>query len=304
MHTEPNPHTHTSSHGIHMPAPTAWPFTLALGITFLFMGIMTYWLVSVLGAVLMIFGSVGWFRNVLPEEQELEYAVTTEVFEVKTDRIGVARLPISPRHRKFLPIERYTPVAGVLGGIAGGIAMVIPAVIYGYVYQHSIWYAPNLLAAMALPNWADQSTQFLTSFHLGGFLVAIGVHAFASILMGIVYGSVLPMSPRWPILKAGFLAPLVWTGLLTIGLVALSPALLDRINWLWFILSQIAFGLVAGFVVNLHVPVRTPQFRALTFSERAGVITRGLIQEAHDMETQRKLQDEHNEEGHNKDVSE
>jgi hypothetical protein len=35
--------------------------------------------------------------------------------------------------------------------------------------------------------------------------------------------------------------------------------------------SQIAFGLVAGFVVNLHVKVRTPQFRALPFTIRAGI---------------------------------
>ena len=40
---------------------------------------------------------------------------------------------------------------------------------------------------------------------------------------------------------------------------------------MWFIVSQIAFGLVAGFVVNLHVKVRTPQFRSLPFAVRAGI---------------------------------
>jgi hypothetical protein len=35
--------------------------------------------------------------------------------------------------------------------------------------------------------------------------------------------------------------------------------------------SQIAFGLVCGYVVNLQARVRTPQFRALPFAVRAGL---------------------------------
>ncbi|MHB8390855.1 MAG: hypothetical protein ACYDBH_14960, partial [Acidobacteriaceae bacterium] len=53
-----------------------------------------------------------------------------------------------------------------------------------------------------------------------------------------------------------------------------------RIDWLWFIASQIAFGLVAGFVVNLHVRVRTPQFQARPFAERAGLISQGIEEQA------------------------
>jgi len=51
----------------------------------------------------------------------------------------------------------------------------------------------------------------------------------------------------------------------------ISPILNARIDWLWFVLSQVAFGLVCGFVVNLQVRVRTPQFQALPFSVRAGI---------------------------------
>jgi hypothetical protein len=51
----------------------------------------------------------------------------------------------------------------------------------------------------------------------------------------------------------------------------ISPILNARIDWLWFVVSQIAFGLVCGFVVNLQVKVRTPQFRALPFAVRAGL---------------------------------
>jgi hypothetical protein len=81
----------------------------------------------------------------------------------------------------------------------------------------------------------------------------------------------LPMFPRWPILTAGFIAPLLWTGLLSSVLGIVSPILNQRIDWYWFVPSQIAFGLVCGYVVNLQAKVRTPQFRALPFAVRAGL---------------------------------
>jgi flagellar biosynthesis protein FliR len=53
----------------------------------------------------------------------------------------------------------------------------------------------------------------------------------------------------------------------------LSPILNQRIHWGWFFLSQVAFGLVAGFVVNLQVKVRSAAFRSLPFAVRAGLHT-------------------------------
>jgi flagellar biosynthesis protein FliR len=79
------------------------------------------------------------------------------------------------------------------------------------------------------------------------------------------------MFPRKPILTAGFIAPFLWTSILYTGLGVISPILNERIDWLWFVLSQIAFGLVCGFVVNLQVRVRTPQFQSLPFAVRAGL---------------------------------
>jgi flagellar biosynthesis protein FliR len=81
----------------------------------------------------------------------------------------------------------------------------------------------------------------------------------------------LPMYPKKPILTAGFIAPFFWTGILYSAIGVISPILNQRIDWLWFVVSQVAFGLVAGFVVNLQVKVRTPQFRSLPFSVRAGL---------------------------------
>ncbi|MGC1363826.1 MAG: hypothetical protein WA426_21190 [Silvibacterium sp.] len=267
---------HSSSRMIHMPAPTVWPTVLALGITFLFAGLVTNWAISLLGLILVARSSVGWFQEVVPYERHVDVAVVTQVVEINSTRAQVARLFIPGLHRKILPVERYTLGAGVEGGIAGGFAMVIPASLYGLIRYHSLWYAPNLLAAVAIPNWAVKDTAFLASFHAEGLLTAGIVHLLASVLVGLLYGAILPMFPWEPIVTAGFLAPIFWTGLVYGTLEALSPILNQRIDWLWFIASQIAFGLVAGFVVNLHVPVRTYQFQSLPFSERAGLISKGM----------------------------
>ena len=149
--------------------------------------------------------------------------------------------------------------------------MIVPATLFGLIRYHSLWYAVNLLAAGGFVSWAGESNAFLAQFHLLGLLAAFGIHALTSLLVGLLYGAMLPMFPRKPILTAGFIAPFLWTGILYSALGVISPILNARIDWFWFVLSQIAFGLVCGFVVNLQVKVRTPQFRALPFAVRAGI---------------------------------
>jgi hypothetical protein len=214
---------------------------------------------------------VGWFFEVLPEEHHVYVPVHADVVEIKSTRETLARLPLDDRHRKLLPIETFSLMSGVKGGIAGGLAMIVPAGLYGLIRYHSVWYAANLLAAGGFISWAGESNEFLAQFHLTGLLAALAIHALASVLIGLLYGAMLPMFPKKPILTCGFIAPFLWTGILRSALGIISPILDQRIDWWWFIVSQIAFGLVAGFVVNLHVKVRTPQFRALPFTVRAGI---------------------------------
>jgi fructose-specific phosphotransferase system IIC component len=106
-----------------------------------------------------------------------------------------------------------------------------------------------------------------------GLLAASAIHIFTSLLVGLLYGAMLPMFPKKPILTCGFIAPFLWTGILYTSLGVLSPILNQRIHWGWFFLSQVAFGLVAGYVVNLQVKVRSEQFRSLPFAVRAGLHT-------------------------------
>lgn len=149
--------------------------------------------------------------------------------------------------------------------------MTVPAALFSLIRYHSVWYAANLLAAGGFVSWAGESDAFLAQFHLRGLLAAAAIHGLTSVLIGLLYGAMLPMFPRKPILTAGFIAPFLWTSLLYSAIGVISPILNQRIDWLWFVISQITFGLVAGYVVNLSVKVRTPQFRALPFAVRAGL---------------------------------
>jgi hypothetical protein len=218
-------------------------------------------------------GSVGWFRDVLPHEAHEAVEIVSEDVLIVSSRTMQERLPSEGdgNARKILPIQSFNIMVGVKGGIAGGIAMTIPAALFSLLKYHSIWYAMNLLAAGGFVSWAGASNAFLSEFHLQGLLAALVIHAVTSVLVGLLYGAVLPMFPRYPILTAGILVPLFFTAILYSAIGIVSPILNQRIDWFWFVISQIAFGLVCGFVVNLHTRVRTPQFRALPFAVRAGL---------------------------------
>lgn len=254
-----------------LPTPTAWPLVLSLGITLLLAGLLTSWIISALGLVLIVPATIGWFRDVLPHERHEVVPVHIKAEQISTRRVNVVRAALHEDHRKVQSYETYTIMAGVKGGIAGGLAMIVPAALYGLIRYHSVWYAVNLLAAGGFVSWGNASEAFLSSFHLQGLLAASVIHIVTSLLVGLLYGAMLPMFPWKPIFTAGFVAPFLWTGILYSALGVISPILDQRIDWPWFIVSQIAFGLVCGFVVNLQVRVRTSQFQSLPFSIRAGL---------------------------------
>ena len=93
-------------------------------------------------------------------------------------------------------------------------------------------------------------------------------------LVGLLFSATLPMFPRRPILLGGVIAPIFWSGLLHSILEALDPVLNHRIDWVWFVISQIGFGLVAGTVVSRQGRIRTWQY--LPFAVRAGIETSGV----------------------------
>jgi hypothetical protein len=258
---------------IEIPAPTAWPVVLAVGLSLTFAGLVTGPSISWLGAVIAFAGAYGWFRNVLPFEAHETVAVLEEPPIVTTARREVARVTVTQApHRAFLPIEIYPVSAGIKGGLAGGVVMACLAVLYGVASGHGIWYPINLLAAGFLPE--SVGTEQLETFHLSVFLIASAIHLLASLLVGLFYGAVLPMLPRRPVLLGGIIAPMFWSGLLYCVLDIVNPMLNQRIDWLWFVLSQIGFGVVAGIIVARQERVAIAQ--RLPFEIRMGLEKTGL----------------------------
>jgi hypothetical protein len=270
---------------VKLPAPTSWPIVLAFGVALLLGGLATSPSVTALGAILAVTACVGWFRDVLPEEKEETVVAKAEIPVVSSPRCEVERLEMAPElTRALLPLETYPASAGVKGGLAGSVAMAVLASLYGILKQHSIWYPINLLAATVYGQSMQFKTASLHAFHLDSFLIATLIHLITSLLVGLLYGAMLPMFPRHPILLGGIVAPILWTGLLRSILDVLNPLMNARIDWWWFIASQFAFGIVAGLIVARQHRVQTRQF--VPFLMRAGIEAPGMMEEKRGKDSQ------------------
>ena len=261
---------------IEVPAATMWPLVLASGFTLMFTGLVTGAPISVLGAMLALAGCVGWFREVFPREHEEVLFISSEELSATTSRRVIERLPLAEEQvRGWLPLETYPISAGVKGGLAGSVAMAALACIYGVATAGSIWYPINLLAAAVYGQSLKLGPAQLNAFHADSFAMALILHGLVSTLVGLLYGAMLPMFARRPVLLGGLIAPALWSGLLYSILGILNPLLESHIDWFWFVVSQMAFGIVAGMVVMRQS--RAPTRENLPFLLRAGIDAPGIM---------------------------
>jgi hypothetical protein len=261
---------------VPLPVPSAWPALLALGITLVMAGLVSSPILSLVGALFSAAGCVGWFLQVLPRDRHENVRVEGKPVSIPASsrtvaRIAAARAP----HRARLPLEIYPISAGIKGGLAGSIAMAALAILYGVLSHGSVWYPINLLGGVVYAD-TQMSTEWLSAFHIELFAVATVLHLTGSVLVGLLYGAILPMLPGRPILVGGVFAPLAWTGLLYSVLDIIDPLLNQRIDWWWFLASQVAFGVVAGLVVIRQMRIPTWQY---PLAARAGVETPGMMGE-------------------------
>lgn len=276
MEHEPKPESPNVPDAVELPAPSVWPIVFAFGLTLVLAGLLTSAAVSVVGAVLSIVAGVGWFAQVLPDEVRELAPVEAEVSPLVARKAEVSRVQIDTEIKRIrIPVEIYPYTAGIKGGLAGAVAMALLAILYGVVAHHSVWYPINLLASIVYAQAVPMSE--LTAFHAPLLIVATLIHLVASVLVGLLYGVMLPMFPRRPILLGGIVAPLIWTGLLYTTLGVINPLMNKLIDWKWFVASQLGFGVVAGLVVIRQERVRTDQF--LPFVVRAGIEAPGLMKE-------------------------
>jgi hypothetical protein len=261
---EPHAHEHGSEEGVDLPIPTMNPIIAAFGITLVGAGLVTSLVISLVGLIIGLIGAVGWFRDVFPTPKHVLYPLAEADRRPKPIRVSPRRISHlhygETGHRVRIPIEVHRYSAGIIGGLAGGAAMAILAMAYGQVTQNSIWYPINLLAASGVPSLATADLQQLRQFSAAGLTVGILSHVTLSILVGLLYTVMLPMLPakmEW--LFGGIITPLMWTALLYPVLILINPALASRVDWPWFVICQVAFGVVGGYVVFKSQKVETMQ---------------------------------------------
>jgi hypothetical protein len=261
------------SSSILVPAPTPWPFIAALGITLMFSGIVTHIAVTIVGTVVALRAAIGWWFDVLPEQKE-------ETVLVSLADLGAARVLKSSsrvdrltngveRHRVRIPVEVHPYWTGLYGGVAGAVAMAAVAMLFGLIAQGSIWYPINLLAAGILPSLDHASTEQLRQFSEAGLIAGSFFHVTTSVSVGLLYAISLPMFPRGATWRSGLVTPVLWSGLIAATLSVVNPTLNERINWSWFVGSQIAFGLACSWVIARTAKIETMQSWPL--AARAGI---------------------------------
>lgn len=255
------PNESTDEEGVMMPAPTPWPMVLAFGLTFVAAGLVTQWVIAAIGIVIGLIGAVGWGRVVHgPEGHVWEPWVPHDERASPIAQARTAVESMGPRsigHRMLLPAAIHPYSSGARGGIAGGVLMAAIAAGYGVLSGHGLWYPVNLLAGVAMFGLQTASVAQLEAFHPGLFVVGLSIHAVLSVGLGVLYGVLLPMLPGHPILWGGIIAPLLWTGGVYEGLSVINPLLADYVSWPWFLASQLAYGIVAGYVIERSVKVVT-----------------------------------------------
>jgi len=241
---------------IEMPRPTSAPMLVALGIVLLGAGVALNLVLSAVGAVILIVGLGAWINSLLPGRGHLHeqrsgpdqrpQPVVGTVGAVEQLHQGVAG------YRMRLPLKVHPISAGMKGGIVGGLLMPIPALTWGAISGHGIFYPINLLAGMALAGVDSLPTADLERFQLTLFLAAIVIHAIMSLILGLIYGVLLPTLPAIRGSKfvwGGLLMPLLWTGFSYQLMGVVNPLLQRVVDWPWFIASQFVFGIAAAMVV-------------------------------------------------------
>lgn len=258
--SEPHPPTAGEPHkGVELPAPTAAPLMLALGITLLAFGWVTHLAFAIVGAAVFAFGLWKWIVDLLPGRGHVVEPLAEGPRRVvaRIGTVGELRHGM-PGYRLRLP-EKVQPIsAGIKGGIAGGLVMPIPAFIYGLVSGHGIWLPINLLAGMVLPGVQDLSVEQLEKLDPTLLTVAVVIHVAISLMLGTLYGVLMPTLPAIPrpLAWAALLMPLLWTAFSFVATSAIDPTVQNLIDWPYFVMSQFVYGVVLAVVGILLDPKR------------------------------------------------
>jgi len=271
--SQDDPHAHNDA--VELPTPTMWPIITAFGLTLVFFGLVTDYWVSLIGFITALVGAIGWFTDVFPHPKHEAVPYVPEAERVKPvcrERREVSHLhPGEHHHREHIAPGAVHPYsAGVMGGLVGGLAMAIVACGWSMLFKGSPWLPINLLAAIGDPGLASGDPAMLLKFSFLGLIVAIVVHVTTSILVGLLYTVLLPMLPaRREWIWGGIVTPIIWSALIWATIRFISPMFENNISWPAFVVSQVVFGMVCGFIVYKSTKVAIQQ--SWPMSARLGV---------------------------------
>jgi hypothetical protein len=239
---------------VEMPQPSAAPLVLALSIALLAAGIATSMAFLLPGGVLFVWGLGLWVSQLLPGRGHTREPLVEPALRprpILPDPVEVEKLRRGmPGYRLRLPTKVHPVSAGIKGGLIGGLVMPLPALIYGVLSGHGVWWPVNLLAGMVLPGVDAMSAEELERFQPGLFVAGVAIHVVVSLIMGLMYGVLMPTLPSIPkpLAWGALLAPLLWTSVCYIGLGNVNPGVRESIEWPWFVLTQLIFGVVMALV--------------------------------------------------------
>jgi uncharacterized membrane protein YagU involved in acid resistance len=240
---------------VEMPRPTAAPLVLAFGLALVAAGIALGLAFFAVGVVVIVVGLSVWILQLLSGRGRVHEPLAEGVQgqpAIVPAAGGVAQLlPGMPGYRLRLPQDIHPVSAGIRGGIAGAMVMPVPALIWGVLSGHGLCYPINLLAGMVLPGVGEASTAELEQFHITLFLGAFVIHIVMSLVIGLIYGVLLPTLPSVPrpIAWGGLFMPILWTAAGYLAMRMANPALPEKVSWPWFLLSQLVFGITMPAVV-------------------------------------------------------
>ena len=217
------------------------------------------------GVLILLTGLAIWIGSLLPGRGHFHEERTgpdRQPQPIVPTAGAVAHLETGmPGYRMRLPLKVHPISAGIKGGILGGLLMPIPALTWGLLSGHGLLYPINLLAGMVFAGVEDMTVQDLEQFHFSLLLVAIVIHAVMSLILGLIYGVLLPTLPAirgGQIGWGGVLMPLLWTGFSHSLMGVVNPLLQEKVDWIWFAVSQFVFGVTAAMVVIRTEKIAVP----------------------------------------------
>ena len=242
---------------ITMPAPSAIPIFASTGIALMAVGVATSIFISAVGLVILIGAIVNWAHLTTPGSGEIEMPLVPP--EQRAAVVVPFRRRIAPphaglpAHRSVFPVRSHSHSSGIVGGLFGCGMMTTVALIHARVTGHSIWYHANLFASVFLKDIMGQGISDLDNYHPRALIIAAVAHVSISILVGMVFSVLLPMLPKSPVVWGGLVIPLLWSSIIHTAISVLNPEIARHIDWLWFVVAQITFGLTVGIYISKNI---------------------------------------------------